>query len=809
MGFIDGAGSAKWSGFRFTANAVTASVSVAPLQPQNATRIPSLGVPLQFDVDNSGATSTDVQVQVATDNAFSNLVWSTTLTGLPNGVATIQPSGLTNNTTYYWRARGATAGTTGWGPWSGILTPVGGQISTSGATPSASSAFDANWVAANAFNGAGGDSGNAWASAAAAPQWLAIQFTAAQTLGSYQIEARGAGATQAPKTWTFEGSNDGSTWTVLDTQTNAAAWTGSEKRTFSLPSPVSYSRFRINVSASSDTLVAIAELRLYVPTTQSILPLSFTVDLNAGKAFGYSVQNIGASGPLYKGDIEYVVENIGFETKLYAGVLEYILQNVGFRVTLDPDVAEYVYEGDVSTNRPSPHLWFLWRPFGFAGDEVWLYGQGFGNPQGQYSGHVFIDAGPDYTDADIEPGINEWYLQEVTTHAYDDQRTIYPGTNSTPPRVDQQVEIIRVNIPAEITPDSDATVEHFYVKTTAGPSNAVDWLMYPTIPVPATSAPSPVRSGTTIRLRRDLPEQAMIEQRYAYVELPEYIIINGRAESLPAFFVDDTDAAVELGTWSVQDALADALSVNLGATRRWLPDPAKLTARPDLGTGSSLWVPSAGDTGRSWYIDDATAPYIDPAYEVDTRLGTKTVPAMIFDGTSYAAYYSTLPDGPAFTIAMVAVLHPSKGKVALMETFVNASADLSTEHWKLELDATSIISRFEHGSTAWSLNAIGNAPRATRLEQLSGRPVIIVASVAATWQRLLVVDKNPEGFTTSFRGLNATGQRLWLGRGVQIGDLMQIATMDVLDIAQWDTALSASATMKVVNKLDGIWGVTG
>lgn len=72
----------------------------------------------------------------------------------------------------------------------------------------------------------------------------------------------------APKTWTIEGSNNGSTWTVLDTQTNAATWTAGEQRNFVISNTTAYRYYRINVSANQGgSNVLIADLQLQSSTT--------------------------------------------------------------------------------------------------------------------------------------------------------------------------------------------------------------------------------------------------------------------------------------------------------------------------------------------------------------------------------------------------------------------------------------------------------------------------------------------------------------------------------------------------------------
>lgn len=71
---------------------------------------------------------------------------------------------------------------------------------------------------------------------------------------------------RAPKNWTMEGSQDGTTWTILDTQVNQTSWASGELRNFTCATPtgISYQYLRINVSANNgDTYLEIAELYFY------------------------------------------------------------------------------------------------------------------------------------------------------------------------------------------------------------------------------------------------------------------------------------------------------------------------------------------------------------------------------------------------------------------------------------------------------------------------------------------------------------------------------------------------------------------
>ncbi|WP_405169279.1 discoidin domain-containing protein [Paenibacillus sp. FSL H3-0286] len=88
-----------------------------------------------------------------------------------------------------------------------------------------------------------------WQSGNVASAWVAYQFPTEKRIAKYTLEA-GAYPNAAPKTWTFEGSNDGLAWDVLDTQTTTQTWAVGTKRQYSINNLKSYFRYRVNVSSN-------------------------------------------------------------------------------------------------------------------------------------------------------------------------------------------------------------------------------------------------------------------------------------------------------------------------------------------------------------------------------------------------------------------------------------------------------------------------------------------------------------------------------------------------------------------------------
>lgn len=149
-----------------------------------------------------------------------------------------------------------------------------------GSTVSASSEFNSGgffYPAYKAFDARKYDNNGptdigAWATAtgAAFPQWLQRKWPSARTWASYTITAD-TSSDQLPKSWTLQGSNDGSTWTVLDTRTNVPSWAVPGQfidQNFVIASPGAYSHYRLNVTAvngAAGTVCAFVELQFFAP----------------------------------------------------------------------------------------------------------------------------------------------------------------------------------------------------------------------------------------------------------------------------------------------------------------------------------------------------------------------------------------------------------------------------------------------------------------------------------------------------------------------------------------------------------------
>lgn len=106
-----------------------------------------------------------------------------------------------------------------------------------------------------------------WLTSFSSTGWLQYQFGSAKTALVYTIEPWWIDTWngRVPTAWTFKGSNDGSSWTTLDTQSvHSGVWQTSTPRAFVIASPGSYAYYRLDISANNgNTFVGVHKLQLY------------------------------------------------------------------------------------------------------------------------------------------------------------------------------------------------------------------------------------------------------------------------------------------------------------------------------------------------------------------------------------------------------------------------------------------------------------------------------------------------------------------------------------------------------------------
>lgn len=134
-----------------------------------------------------------------------------------------------------------------------------------GGTPTASFNQDSAIEGANqAFNS---DGGSKWYGYNSPANWLQYDFGAgnAQVVKRYTISVADV-ATRDPKDWTFLGSQNGSTWTTLDTQSNQA-FPNRLRNIYNLGNTTAYRYYRLDITANNGAGgVAVGDLGLWSDT---------------------------------------------------------------------------------------------------------------------------------------------------------------------------------------------------------------------------------------------------------------------------------------------------------------------------------------------------------------------------------------------------------------------------------------------------------------------------------------------------------------------------------------------------------------
>ncbi|WP_228745130.1 discoidin domain-containing protein [Paenibacillus sp. S150] len=96
--------------------------------------------------------------------------------------------------------------------------------------------------------------------------WIQYQFAAGvtQTVTSYSITSANDVPGRDPKSWTLQGSNNGTSWTTLDTRINEAFASRFLKKTYTFSNAAAYTYYRLNISANNgEPHMQLAEIGLY------------------------------------------------------------------------------------------------------------------------------------------------------------------------------------------------------------------------------------------------------------------------------------------------------------------------------------------------------------------------------------------------------------------------------------------------------------------------------------------------------------------------------------------------------------------
>lgn len=93
--------------------------------------------------------------------------------------------------------------------------------------------------------------------------YIQLKFKVAQHIATYSLTSANDSPSRDPKDWNLAGSNDGATWTVLDTRTGETFAARAQTNTYDFTNASSYTYYRLNITANGGSaLFQMAEWRV-------------------------------------------------------------------------------------------------------------------------------------------------------------------------------------------------------------------------------------------------------------------------------------------------------------------------------------------------------------------------------------------------------------------------------------------------------------------------------------------------------------------------------------------------------------------
>lgn len=174
-------------------------------------------------------------------------------------------------------------------------------------------------------------------------------------------------------------------------------------------------------------------------------PWEMIIDTGAGRAFGYVETNFGTSISQQSAEVSYVYSNIGWLPVPDSEAMGYLYENVSVIYFVEGDWSAYVESGDVSTNTPIPHIWFLKPRSGRPGAGIRIFGFGFGDLQTTFDAVIEIDYGVGDWQS-VQP--ISWQTYPPDANAYTALRMLDPDTEY----IDMQHTVVEVTVPDDAMP---------------------------------------------------------------------------------------------------------------------------------------------------------------------------------------------------------------------------------------------------------------------------------------------------------------------------------------------------------------------
>jgi hypothetical protein len=227
--------------------------AVIPAAPAMLLAEPGDGaVPLRWQ-QSFGAASYAVQRATTSGGPYTTV--ASNVTG-----GSYTDTSVTNGTTYYYTVTATNSAGTSTNSPEDSVTPVHPLVNVA----TGGTASDGTTNVANAAYAFDQNSGSYWFHSGVTG-WLKYDLGHTETVQRYTVISANDKVGRDPKDWQFQGSNDGVTWTTLDTQSGQAFANRFQLNSYTIATPGAYRYYRLNITSNNgDTsFVDLAEIGLF------------------------------------------------------------------------------------------------------------------------------------------------------------------------------------------------------------------------------------------------------------------------------------------------------------------------------------------------------------------------------------------------------------------------------------------------------------------------------------------------------------------------------------------------------------------
>ena len=205
----------------------------------------------------------------------SALVWNGQVRPYTGDTVALQPDGQFFSAIV--RADGQAVAISAVAPETPLMTSA---TSPTGHIVTESSVYSTTAPGWKAFDGiATSDSPNSWySSSVAPPHWVSREFPVATKVSQYRIAPRPNTSyinAQSPNSWELQGSNNGTDWTTLDSQSGITGWSLGVYKSFEITTPDNYKHYRLYItrvgSSGTGSTLSVGEIQLIQPGSPILL----------------------------------------------------------------------------------------------------------------------------------------------------------------------------------------------------------------------------------------------------------------------------------------------------------------------------------------------------------------------------------------------------------------------------------------------------------------------------------------------------------------------------------------------------------